>query len=33
VVGAWVGATFYIISLAYFFYMRFRSGKWKKIKI
>ena len=33
VVGAWVGATIYIISLALVFYMRFRSGKWKKIKI
>lgn len=32
-VGAWAGATIYIIALGITFYLRFRSGKWQKIKI
>jgi MATE family multidrug resistance protein len=31
--GAWVGATVYIIALGITFYMRFRGGKWQRIKI
>jgi MATE family multidrug resistance protein len=32
-VGAWGGATVYIIALGLTFFFRFRSGKWKSIKI
>ena len=31
--GAWGGATAYIIALGVVFYLRFRSGKWQSIKI
>ena len=31
--GAWAGATIYIIALGLTFFMRFRSGKWQSIKI
>jgi MATE family multidrug resistance protein len=31
--GAWAGATAYIIALGLTFYSRFRSGKWQSIKI
>jgi MATE family multidrug resistance protein len=31
--GAWGGATIYIIALSLTFYLRFRSGKWQSIKI
>jgi MATE family multidrug resistance protein len=31
--GAWGGATTYIIALGVSFYLRFRSGKWQSIKI
>jgi len=31
--GAWAGATVYIIALGLTFYLRFRSGKWQSIKI
>jgi MATE family multidrug resistance protein len=33
VVGAWAGATVYIISLGVTFYLRWRGGKWQRIKI
>ncbi len=32
-VGAWVGATVYIIALGLTYFLRFRNGKWKSIKI
>lgn len=32
-VGAWVGALFYIISLGVTFALRFRSGRWKHMEI
>jgi Na+-driven multidrug efflux pump len=32
-VGAWIGATVYIIGLSGVFYMRFRSGGWREIRI
>jgi Na+-driven multidrug efflux pump len=32
-VGAWAGATVYIIALGLTFFFRFRSGKWQTIKI
>ncbi|MFZ1946455.1 MAG: MATE family efflux transporter [bacterium] len=32
-VGAWAGATVYIIGLGITFYLRFRSGRWQRIKI
>jgi MATE family multidrug resistance protein len=32
-VGAWAGATIYIIALGITFFLRFRSGRWQKIKI
>ena len=32
-VGAWAGATVYIISLGLTYFIRFRNGKWKSIKI
>ncbi|MFH1313849.1 MAG: MATE family efflux transporter [Candidatus Eisenbacteria bacterium] len=32
-VGAWAGATVYIITLGLTFFFRFRSGKWQSIKI
>ncbi len=31
--GAWAGATLYIMALGLTFYLRFRSGKWQSIKI
>jgi MATE family multidrug resistance protein len=31
--GAWAGATVYIIALGLTFFLRFRSGKWQSIKI
>lgn len=33
VVGAWLGATVYIIALGITFYLRFRGGRWQRIKI
>jgi len=33
VVGAWAGATLYIIALGITFFLRFRGGKWQKMKI
>lgn len=32
-VGAWAGATVYIIALGLTYFFRFRNGKWKSIKI
>jgi MATE family multidrug resistance protein len=32
-VGAWAGATVYIIALGLTYFLRFRTGKWKSIKI
>jgi MATE family multidrug resistance protein len=32
-IGAWAGATIYIIALGLTFFFRFRSGKWQSIKI
>jgi MATE family multidrug resistance protein len=32
-VGAWIGATVYIIGLSGVFYMRFRRGRWREIRI
>jgi MATE family multidrug resistance protein len=32
-IGAWAGATIYIIALGLTFFFRFRSGKWQAIKI
>jgi MATE family multidrug resistance protein len=32
-VGAWIGATAYIIGLSGILYMRFRSGRWREIRI
>jgi MATE family multidrug resistance protein len=32
-VGAWAGATIYIIGLGITFFLRFRSGAWQKIRI
>ena len=32
-VGAWGGATVYIIALGLTYFIRFRNGKWKSIKI
>ncbi len=32
-VGAWAGATIYIIALGLTYFFRFRTGKWKSIKI
>jgi Na+-driven multidrug efflux pump len=32
-VGAWAGATVYIITLGITFYLRVRSGRWQRIKI
>lgn len=32
-VGAWAGATCYIMALGLTFFLRFKSGKWKSIKI
>jgi putative MATE family efflux protein len=32
-IGAWAGATVYIIALGLTFFLRFRSGKWQAIKI
>jgi MATE family multidrug resistance protein len=32
-IGAWAGATIYIIALGLTFFVRFRSGKWQAIKI
>jgi MATE family multidrug resistance protein len=32
-VGAWAGATVYIISLGVTYFIRFRTGRWKSIKI
>jgi MATE family multidrug resistance protein len=32
-VGAWAGATVYIISLGLTYFLRFRNGKWRSIKI
>lgn len=32
-VGAWIGATVYIIGLSGIIYLRFRGGKWKEIRI
>jgi len=32
-VGAWAGATVYIVALGLTYFLRFRTGKWKSIKI
>lgn len=32
-VGAWAGATIYIIALGITFFLRFKSGRWQRIKI
>ncbi len=33
VLGAWAGITIYIIALSITFFLRFRSGRWQKIRI
>ena len=32
-IGAWTGATIYIIALGLTFFLRFRSGRWQSIRI